>query len=64
MKKYLFLLFLAAGTAHAAPFANGDAENGKNCSPNTTAIVATKARWAATAMPSTPARIVRVNSAG
>lgn len=29
MKKYFFLLVLAASTAHAAPFANGSAENGK-----------------------------------
>jgi cytochrome c len=29
MKKFFFLLFLAASTAHADPFANGDAENGK-----------------------------------
>jgi hypothetical protein len=29
MKKYLFLLLLAASTAHAAPFAAGNAENGK-----------------------------------
>ena len=29
MKKYLFLLLLAASTAHADPFAKGNAENGK-----------------------------------
>ena len=29
MRKYFFLLLLAAGTAHAAPFADGNAENGK-----------------------------------
>jgi cytochrome c2 len=29
VNKSLFLLFLVAGTAHAAPFANGDAGNGK-----------------------------------
>jgi len=29
MKKYLFLLLLAASTAHAAPFAKGNAETGK-----------------------------------
>jgi cytochrome c553 len=29
MKKYLFLLLLAATAAHADPFAKGDAENGK-----------------------------------
>ena len=29
MKKYLFLILLAAATAHAEPFAKGDAENGK-----------------------------------
>jgi len=29
MKKYLFLILLAASTAHAEPFAKGDAENGK-----------------------------------
>ena len=29
MKKYLFLLMLAASTAQADPFANGNAENGK-----------------------------------
>jgi hypothetical protein len=29
MKKYLFLLLLAAGAAHADPFAKGNAENGK-----------------------------------
>ena len=29
MKKYLFLLFLAASAAHADPFAGGNAENGK-----------------------------------
>jgi len=29
VKKYFFLLFLAAGTAQAAPFASGHAENGK-----------------------------------
>jgi hypothetical protein len=29
MKKYLFLLMLAAGAAQAAPFASGNAENGK-----------------------------------
>ena len=29
MKKYLVMLFLAAGTAQAAPFASGDAEGGK-----------------------------------
>ncbi len=29
MKKLFFLLFLVAGAAHAAPFANGNAENGK-----------------------------------
>lgn len=30
MNKYLFLLILAASTAHADPFAKGDATNGKN----------------------------------
>ncbi len=29
MKKYFFLLFIAVGTAQAAPFASGHAENGK-----------------------------------
>jgi hypothetical protein len=29
MKKYFFLLLLAATTAHADPFAKGNAENGK-----------------------------------
>lgn len=29
MKKYFFLLLLAAGTAHADPFANGNAANGQ-----------------------------------
>jgi hypothetical protein len=29
MKKYLFLFLLAASTAHADPFAKGNAENGK-----------------------------------
>lgn len=29
MKKYFFLLFLAASTAQAEPFASGNAENGK-----------------------------------
>jgi hypothetical protein len=29
MKKYLFLLLLAASAAHADPFAKGSAENGK-----------------------------------
>jgi cytochrome c553 len=29
MKKYVFLLLLAASTAHAAPFANGNAANGQ-----------------------------------
>ncbi|MBI4809313.1 MAG: cytochrome c [Nitrosomonadales bacterium] len=29
MKKYLFLLFLIAGTAQAEPFAKGNAETGK-----------------------------------
>ena len=29
MKKYFFLLFLATCTAYAAPFASGNAENGK-----------------------------------
>ncbi len=29
MKKYFFLLLLAATTAHAAPFADGNAANGK-----------------------------------
>jgi cytochrome c peroxidase len=29
MKKYLFLLLLAAGTAHADPFAKGSAANGR-----------------------------------
>ena len=29
MKKYLFLLFLAASTAHADPFTGGHADNGK-----------------------------------
>jgi CxxC motif-containing protein (DUF1111 family) len=29
MKKYLFLLLLAAGAAHADPFAKGNAETGK-----------------------------------
>lgn len=29
MKKYLFLLLLAASAAHADPFAKGNAENGK-----------------------------------
>ena len=29
MKKYLFLLFILAGTAHADPFAGGNVDNGK-----------------------------------
>ncbi|MBU1424929.1 MAG: c-type cytochrome [Gammaproteobacteria bacterium] len=29
MRKYFFLLLLAAGTAHATPFADGNPENGK-----------------------------------
>jgi Cytochrome c len=29
MKKYLFLLFLATGIAHADPFAGGNVDNGK-----------------------------------
>ena len=29
MKKYLFLLLLAVGAAHADPFTKGNAENGK-----------------------------------
>jgi hypothetical protein len=29
MKKYFFLLFLAASTVHADPFTNGNAETGK-----------------------------------
>ena len=29
MKKYLFLILIAAGTAQATPFAGGNADNGK-----------------------------------